>query len=213
MTRSLNAHTKKRRQKNAPTRTQQVQLAVLQRQVVDALAFLGGAEGERNQRGADTIGRHCTRRVKYRWTSIKALFRNCVGSVLSRNETQITRADTGAGDFDDRAVLVTYRSGSMGLVHLLDVQRSVGEFRDEVADLALGTDARAFDPDGPLPADIPETDASKSGRERVIALAKRENLTVRQIAGRLGVPLGTVKARSSRGLRHLASVLVPEEDQ
>lgn len=105
------------------------------------VCYLGGAEGERNQRGADTIGRHCTRRVKYRWTSIKALFRNCVGSVLSRNETQITRADTGAGDFDDRAVLVTYRSGSMGLVHLLDVQRSVGEFRDEVADLALGTDA------------------------------------------------------------------------
>ncbi|MBX9946452.1 MAG: LLM class flavin-dependent oxidoreductase [Reyranella sp.] len=52
--------------------------------------------------------------------------------------------------------------------------------------IALGTDARAFDPDGPLPADIPETDASKSGRERVIALARREGLTVRQLAGRLG---------------------------
>ena len=46
-------------------------------------------------------------------------------------------------------------------------------------------DARKFDPDGPLP-EIPETNQSKSGRERVIALAKRENLTVRQIAGRLG---------------------------
>jgi len=34
--------------------------------------------------------------------------------------------------------------------------------------------------------EIPETNQSKSGRERVIALAKRENLTVRQIAGRLG---------------------------
>jgi alkanesulfonate monooxygenase len=49
----------------------------------------------------------------------------------------------------------------------------------------LGTDASVFDPDGPLP-EIPETNASKSGRERVIALARRENLTVRQLAQRLG---------------------------
>ncbi|MES2028324.1 MAG: LLM class flavin-dependent oxidoreductase [Pseudomonadota bacterium] len=49
----------------------------------------------------------------------------------------------------------------------------------------LGTDASRFDPDGPLP-EIPETNASKSGRERVIALARRENLTVRQLAQRLG---------------------------
>ncbi len=52
--------------------------------------------------------------------------------------------------------------------------------------IALGTDARKFDPDKPLPDDIPETQASKSGRERVIELGRRENLTVRQIAGRLG---------------------------
>lgn len=51
--------------------------------------------------------------------------------------------------------------------------------------IAIGQDVRAFDPDGPLP-EIPETNASKSGRERVIALAQREKLTVRQIAGRLG---------------------------
>ena len=51
--------------------------------------------------------------------------------------------------------------------------------------IALGHDASGFDPDGPLP-EIPETNASKSGRERVIALAKRENLTVRQLAQRLG---------------------------
>src|SRR5512144_2345811 len=49
----------------------------------------------------------------------------------------------------------------------------------------LGTDASAFDPDGPLPA-IPETNASKSGRERAINLAARENLTVRQLAQRVG---------------------------
>ena len=51
--------------------------------------------------------------------------------------------------------------------------------------IALGHDASGFDPDGPLPH-IPESNASKSGRERVVALAARENLTVRQLAGRLG---------------------------
>ena len=51
--------------------------------------------------------------------------------------------------------------------------------------IALGTDASKFDPDAPLP-EIPESNASKSGRERAIALAKRDNLTVRQLAQRLG---------------------------
>jgi FMN-dependent oxidoreductase (nitrilotriacetate monooxygenase family) len=51
--------------------------------------------------------------------------------------------------------------------------------------IALGTDASRFNPDGPLP-EIPETNQSKSGRERAIALARRENLTVRQLAQRLG---------------------------
>jgi len=52
--------------------------------------------------------------------------------------------------------------------------------------IALGTDASKFDPDGPLPDDIPESNASKSGRERAMALAKREGFTVRQLAQRLG---------------------------
>jgi alkanesulfonate monooxygenase len=51
--------------------------------------------------------------------------------------------------------------------------------------IALGHDASKFDPDGPLP-DVPESNASKSGRERAIALARRDNLTVRQLAQRLG---------------------------
>jgi len=51
--------------------------------------------------------------------------------------------------------------------------------------IALGHDASGFDPDGPLP-DIPETNASQSGRARVIDLAKREKLNVRQLAQRLG---------------------------
>ena len=48
--------------------------------------------------------------------------------------------------------------------------------------IALGCDAAQFDLDKPLPDDIPETNASKSGRERVIARARRDNLTVRQLA-------------------------------
>jgi FMN-dependent oxidoreductase (nitrilotriacetate monooxygenase family) len=52
--------------------------------------------------------------------------------------------------------------------------------------IALGHDASRFDPDAPLPEDIPESNASKSGRERAIALARAEGLTVRQLAQRLG---------------------------
>ena len=51
--------------------------------------------------------------------------------------------------------------------------------------IALGTDARAFDLDAPLP-DIPETNQSQSGRQRVLDRARRENLTVRQLAMTLG---------------------------
>lgn len=51
--------------------------------------------------------------------------------------------------------------------------------------IALGTDASKFDPDSPLP-DIPESNASQSGRARAILLAQRDNLTVRQLAQRLG---------------------------
>jgi FMN-dependent oxidoreductase (nitrilotriacetate monooxygenase family) len=51
--------------------------------------------------------------------------------------------------------------------------------------IILGHDASGFDPDGPLP-DIPETNASQSGRKRAIELARRDNLTVRQLAHRFG---------------------------
>jgi len=64
-----------------------------------------------------------------------------------------------------------------GLVHSASAIASLS--------IALGTDAAKFDPDGPLP-EIPDSNASKSGRDRAVALAKRENLTVRQLAQRLG---------------------------
>ena len=49
----------------------------------------------------------------------------------------------------------------------------------------LGTDASGFDPDGQLPP-IPETNASKSGRQRMVDVAARDKLTVRQLAQRVG---------------------------
>ena len=52
--------------------------------------------------------------------------------------------------------------------------------------VALGADASKFDPDGPLPTDIPDTNASKTSRAGVLKLAADENLTVRQLAGRYG---------------------------
>lgn len=51
--------------------------------------------------------------------------------------------------------------------------------------IALGHDASKFDPDQPLP-DVPETNASKTGREQVLRLAEQERLTVRQLAQRYG---------------------------
>ena len=47
--------------------------------------------------------------------------------------------------------------------------------------IALGHDASGFDLDGPLP-EIPESNASQTGRQRVIERARRDNLTVRQLA-------------------------------
>src|SRR5262249_2931580 len=65
---------------------------------------------------------------------------------------------------------------------------SLVDYANAIASLsiALGHDASKFDPDRPLPDDIPEGNASKSGRERAIALGRREDLTVRQLAPRLG---------------------------
>jgi FMN-dependent oxidoreductase (nitrilotriacetate monooxygenase family) len=51
--------------------------------------------------------------------------------------------------------------------------------------MRLGVDISGFDLDAPLP-EIPETNASKSSRQSLIDLARRENLTVRQLAQRVG---------------------------
>jgi alkanesulfonate monooxygenase len=65
---------------------------------------------------------------------------------------------------------------------------SLVDYANAIASLstALGHDASKFDLDALLPDNIPESNASKSGRQRAIDLARRENLTVRQLAQRLG---------------------------
>ncbi len=64
---------------------------------------------------------------------------------------------------------------------------SLVHYESAIASLSivLGTDASKFDPDAPLP-EIPDSNASKSARDRAIALAEREGLSVRQLAQRLG---------------------------
>jgi FMN-dependent oxidoreductase (nitrilotriacetate monooxygenase family) len=56
----------------------------------------------------------------------------------------------------------------------------------------LGTDIAKFDLDAPLP-EIPESNASKSGREVLINLARRENMTVRQLAQHVGGAFGSLE--------------------
>ena len=49
----------------------------------------------------------------------------------------------------------------------------------------LGYDVSGFDPDGPLP-EIPQTNASQTDRDQVVALARRQHLTIRQLAQCVG---------------------------
>jgi FMN-dependent oxidoreductase (nitrilotriacetate monooxygenase family) len=58
--------------------------------------------------------------------------------------------------------------------------------------VALGTDVSDFDLDGPLP-EIPETNASQSGRQRLVEMALRDNLTVRQLAQIVGGSYGALE--------------------
>jgi alkanesulfonate monooxygenase len=51
--------------------------------------------------------------------------------------------------------------------------------------IRLGVDASGFDLDAPLP-EIPQSNQSQSGRDSLVALARRENLTVRQLAQLVG---------------------------
>jgi FMN-dependent oxidoreductase (nitrilotriacetate monooxygenase family) len=56
----------------------------------------------------------------------------------------------------------------------------------------LGTDVSGFDLDGPLP-EIPPSNASQSARQRLVELAARENLTVRELAQLVGGSYGALE--------------------
>ncbi len=58
--------------------------------------------------------------------------------------------------------------------------------------VVLGTDVSGFDLDGPLP-EIPETNSSRSTREKLVDLARRRNMTVRQLAQYVGGAYGTLE--------------------
>jgi len=49
----------------------------------------------------------------------------------------------------------------------------------------LGYDVSGFDPDGPLP-EIPPSNASQSGRDRLVDVARERKLTIRQLALTVG---------------------------
>jgi FMN-dependent oxidoreductase (nitrilotriacetate monooxygenase family) len=56
----------------------------------------------------------------------------------------------------------------------------------------LGHDASKFDLDGPLP-EIPESNSSKSGQQKLIEMARRDNMTVRQLAQYVGGAFGVLE--------------------
>jgi FMN-dependent oxidoreductase (nitrilotriacetate monooxygenase family) len=56
----------------------------------------------------------------------------------------------------------------------------------------LGTDVSGMDLDGPLP-EMPESNASRSSRQKLVDMANRDNLTVRQLAQIVGGSFGTLE--------------------
>ncbi|MGD9765621.1 MAG: LLM class flavin-dependent oxidoreductase [Candidatus Binatia bacterium] len=58
--------------------------------------------------------------------------------------------------------------------------------------VVLGHDVSRLDLDGPLPQ-IPESNASKSGRQKLVDMARRDNMTVRQLAQYVGGSFGTLE--------------------
>jgi RNA polymerase sigma factor (sigma-70 family) len=78
-------------------------------------------------------------------------------------------------------------AGRDGLTHFADAHAEASELRDALNE---------------LPAAQRET----------LELAYFQDMTQVQIADQLGVPLGTIKARSSRALRSLAATLVPGDE-
>jgi FMN-dependent oxidoreductase (nitrilotriacetate monooxygenase family) len=58
--------------------------------------------------------------------------------------------------------------------------------------MLLGTDASKFELDAPLP-EIPETNAGRTGRQKLVELSARDGLTVRQLAQLVGGSFGALE--------------------
>ena len=58
--------------------------------------------------------------------------------------------------------------------------------------IMLGHDVSSYDLDGPLP-DIPESNASQSGRQKLVDMAQRDNMTLRQLAQYVGGSFSTLE--------------------
>ena len=56
----------------------------------------------------------------------------------------------------------------------------------------LGCDASKFDLDGPLP-EIPESNATQTSRQKLVDMAKEENMTVRELAQHVGGSFGSLE--------------------
>ena len=58
--------------------------------------------------------------------------------------------------------------------------------------IMLGHDVSGYDLDGPLP-DIPESNASQSGRQKLVEMAQRDSMTIRQLAQYVGGSFSTLE--------------------
>ena len=77
--------------------------------------------------------------------------------------------------------------------------------------VSLGADTSVFDPDGPLPTDLPPTNASHTSRAGVLKLAEDEKLTVRQLAGRYGGYSGLAFVGTPESIAEEMGVWLAEE--
>lgn len=57
----------------------------------------------------------------------------------------------------------------------------------------LGHDVSTLDLDGPLPENIPDSNASKSARQKLMDMAKRDHMTVRELAQYVGGSFGVLE--------------------
>lgn len=91
------------------------------------------------------------------------------------------------GDSDEHA-----REQREALDSLVHYDSGIGSLSSQ-----LGYDVSGFDPDGPLP-EIPETNAGRSSRERLVEAARRNGYTIRQLAAKAGSYAGLAFVGSAK---------------